>query len=146
MRGNKSARSCWPCAEPRSACPAPEAQRAPRGAPVACAARPAGRGGHGESMHGRSGGTALCLDAADRLDRQAQTAALVRLEDLDPHRLADLQHVVDVGDAVVGDFRDVQQAIAARQDLDDGAEIQQARTVPWDYWPTSTSADSSLMQ
>lgn len=79
------------------------------------------RGGFG----GRSG--LLLLDAADGLDGQAQAALVVGLDDLDADLLADLQHIVDVGDAVVGDFRDVQQAVAARQHLHDGAEIQQAQ-------------------
>src|SRR5690606_20884674 len=41
------------------------------------------------------------------------------------YRLTHLQHVIDVGDAVVGDFGDVQQTVTTRQDLDDGAEVQQ---------------------
>ena len=36
-------------------------------------------------------------------------------------------NIVDVGDAVVGDLGDVQQAVAARQHLHDSAEIQQAQ-------------------
>src|SRR3546814_5226543 len=69
----------------------------------------------------------LLLDAADGLDGQAQAALVVGLDDLDADLLADLEHIVDVGDAVVGDFGDVQQAVAARQHLHDGAEIEQAQ-------------------
>src|SRR3546814_4643270 len=51
----------------------------------------------------------LLLDAADGLDGQAQAALVVGLDDLDADLLADLEHIVDVGDAIVGDFGDVQQ-------------------------------------
>src|SRR5690606_13504670 len=71
--------------------------------------------------------TALGFDAAYRLHGQAQTALVVGLDDLDADHLTDLQDIVDVGDAVVGDFGNVQQAVASRQNLDDGAEVQQAQ-------------------
>ncbi|KAG1442135.1 hypothetical protein G6F57_018496 [Rhizopus arrhizus] len=57
----------------------------------------------------------------------AQAALVVGLDDLDADLLADLQHIDDVRDAVVGDFRDVQQTITARQHLHDGAEVQQTQ-------------------
>src|SRR5690606_25030789 len=63
----------------------------------------------------------------DGLDRQAQTALVVCLDDLDSHLLANLQHIIDVRNAIVCDLGDVQQAIAARQDLNDGAEVQQTQ-------------------
>src|SRR5690606_21750472 len=61
------------------------------------------------------------------LHRKAQAALVVGFDDLDADHLADLQHIVDVGDAIVRDLGDVQQAITAGQDLNDGTEIEQTQ-------------------
>ena len=63
----------------------------------------------------------------DGLHRQAHAALVVGLEHLDLHDLAFLQVVGDVVDALVGDLRDVQQAVLAGQQLDDRAEVEQAQ-------------------
>src|SRR5476649_970313 len=57
--------------------------------------------------------------------RQLQTAAVVGFQNLDAHLLAFFQIVGNGVDALVGDLRDVQQAVLAWHDLDDGAEVQQ---------------------
>src|SRR5690606_19343000 len=79
-------------------------------------------------LFGRSAGFALLsLDAADRLDRQTQPALVIGFDDLEADDLTDLEHIVDVGDAVVGDLGNVQQAIATRQHLHDGTKVEQAQ-------------------
>src|SRR5690606_9707732 len=60
-----------------------------------------------------------------RLHAQADLAALVGLEDLHAHDLAFLHIVGDVIHALVGDLRHVQQAVTARHDVHDGAEVEQ---------------------
>src|SRR5450755_4703039 len=62
-----------------------------------------------------------------RLHRQAQPALVVRLEDLDLHHLAFLDVVGDLVDALLGDLRNVQQPVLAREHLHDGAEVEQAQ-------------------
>src|SRR5512146_1029411 len=48
-------------------------------------------------------------------------------QDFHEDLIAFLQFVADVLDAVLGDFADVQQAIGSGDDLDEGAEIGEAR-------------------
>ena len=48
---------------------------------------------------------------------------------LHQHLVAFLQFVADILDAVLGDFADVQQAVGAGNDLDERAEVRQARTL-----------------
>src|SRR5476649_2887398 len=57
--------------------------------------------------------------------RQLQTAAVVGFQNLDAHLLAFFQIVGNGVDTLVGDLRDVQQAILAWHDLHDGAKVQQ---------------------
>ena len=63
------------------------------------------------------------------LHRQLQAAAVVGLEDLDAHCLAFLQIIGHLIDALLGDLRDMQQAIAPGQDLHDRAEVEQAQHI-----------------
>ena len=51
----------------------------------------------------------------------------VDLEHLDAHDVAFLELVADPLDALVGDLRDVHQAVLARQDRDERAEVHEAR-------------------
>src|SRR5690606_37484393 len=65
-----------------------------------------------ESGIGRCAAVALlAFDATDRLDRQTQPALVVGFQNLEANDLANLEHVVDVRDTVVGDFGDVKQAV-----------------------------------
>ena len=61
------------------------------------------------------------------LHGKAHAALVVGLEHLDLHDLAFLQVIRDRVDALVADLRDVQQAVAARQQLHDRAEVEQAQ-------------------
>lgn len=86
----------------------------------------------GAARAGRHGGLLLLLLGllsaqlgGSRFHRQPQPALLVGLEDLDLDRLAFLQVIADLIDALAGDLRDVEQAVAAGQDLHDRAEVQQ---------------------
>ena len=65
------------------------------------------------------------LFLCQRLHRQTQAAFLVGFQNLHAHRLAFLQIVGNAVDALVGDLRDVQQAVLARQHADNRAEIEQ---------------------
>src|SRR3982751_1951324 len=62
-----------------------------------------------------------------RLSRQAHAALVVGLEYLHLHDLAFLEVIGDRVHALVGDLRDVQQAVLAGQQLHDRAEVQQAQ-------------------
>src|SRR5262249_49593434 len=59
--------------------------------------------------------------------RQADAPLAIDLEDLHANHVALAQLVADALDALVGDLRDVHQAITPRQDGDEGAEVHQAR-------------------
>src|SRR5262245_44841459 len=61
--------------------------------------------------------------------RPAAEADLVAFDAdaFDQNLLALFQLVADVADAVIGDLRDVQQSLGAGEDLDEGAEIDDAR-------------------
>src|ERR1700733_4145703 len=61
--------------------------------------------------------------------RKAHAALAVDLEHLDAHDIAFLQLVTHPFDAFIGDLRDVHEAVAARQDRDEGAKIHQARNL-----------------
>src|ERR1700741_1043639 len=67
------------------------------------------------------------LRLPDRLHRQAHSALVVGFQHFDLHHLAFLEVVGHGIDALVADLRDVQQAVAAGQQLHDGAEVQQAQ-------------------
>ena len=60
------------------------------------------------------------------LAAQADLAGAVDLEHLDLDLVALLQHVGDALHAAGSDLRDVQQAVGAGQDLDEGAEVDDA--------------------
>ena len=62
-----------------------------------------------------------------RLHRQPHATLVVCLDHLDAHDLAFLQIVGDLIDPLLGDLRDVQQAVLARNQLHDRAEIEQAQ-------------------
>jgi hypothetical protein len=62
-----------------------------------------------------------------RLHRQLDAALLVGLQHLDLDDLAFLQEVGDVLDPLVRDLADVQQTVLARQDVDEGTEVQDLR-------------------
>src|SRR5690606_16500951 len=62
-----------------------------------------------------------------RLDGPSSTALVIGFDDLEAHSLTNLQHIIDVGDAVVGDLGNVQQTVAARQNLDNRAEVQKTQ-------------------
>src|SRR5574341_2061112 len=69
----------------------------------------------------------VCTGAASglleqRLPGEPHAAALVDLEQLDPDRVALLDHVLGPLGAAVLQLRDVQQAFDAGEDLDEGAE------------------------
>ena len=53
---------------------------------------------------------------------KADLALLVDLEDLDADLVADVEHVLDLVDASLGDAGDVEQAVLAGKQLDEGAE------------------------
>src|SRR6185295_7903937 len=57
------------------------------------------------------------------LARQADLTRLVDLEDLDRDHVALLEDVGDLAHALVGELRDVHQAVGAREDLHEGAEV-----------------------
>src|SRR5689334_15491701 len=57
---------------------------------------------------------------------QPHLARGVDVDDLDHDLLAFLELVPHVFDAVVGDFRDMEQAVAPGHDLDEGAEVRDA--------------------
>src|SRR5688572_4840766 len=101
---------------------------------VIIALRPLPRQGYG-LLRGRLGGRRRRFLAARRrieqgLARQAHAALVVGLEHLHLHDLAFLQVVGDLVHALVGDLRDVQQAVLAGKQLDDRAEVEQAQHRP----------------
>jgi hypothetical protein len=62
------------------------------------------------------------------LDREGDAAVLrVDLEDLDADDLIDLDHVVDPGDSTVVEFGDVDEALDARAQVDERAELGDLR-------------------
>src|SRR5229473_5149785 len=84
-----------------------------------------GRGGGGASA---ASGCLLLLLAGfldEGFARKADFVALDR-ENLYQDLVAELQLVADVADAMFGDFADVQEAIGAREKLDEGAEFREA--------------------
>src|ERR1700733_2785721 len=58
--------------------------------------------------------------------RQTHAPLAIHLENLDPNHIAFLQLVADALDALFGDLRDVHQAVAARKNGHEGAEVHQA--------------------
>src|SRR6267143_1087717 len=63
--------------------------------------------------------------ADEGLAREADFVALDG-ENLDEDLVAKLQLVANVADAVLGDFADVQEAVGAREELDEGAKLREA--------------------
>src|SRR5208282_3385793 len=55
--------------------------------------------------------------------RQPDLAAAIDVEHLHVDLVALVQHVLDAADALVGDLRDVEQAVGPRHYLDEGAEL-----------------------
>src|SRR5260370_14222678 len=70
----------------------------------------------------------LLLFAGFADERLAGEADLVALdgEDLDEDLVAEFQLIANVADAMLGDFADVQEAVGAREKLDEGAEFREA--------------------
>src|SRR5690606_27503059 len=60
------------------------------------------------------------------LHRQLDATTVVDVENQDFDFLAFLQDVGDLVDALVADLRDVHQTVLARQDVDEGAEVDDA--------------------
>src|SRR5690606_33766333 len=60
------------------------------------------------------------------LARQAHLAVALQAQQLDLDHVAELDHVFDALDSVVVDLADVQQALGAGHDLDEGAEAHDA--------------------
>src|SRR6201999_2935929 len=73
---------------------------------------------HGGSRGQRSG----CVDVPHG---QADPSLTVDFEHLHAHHVAFLELVADTLDALVGDLRDVDQAIATRKDRHEGAEVHE---------------------
>src|SRR6202000_86928 len=63
--------------------------------------------------------------SVDGLHAEADTPLLVDLQHLDLDHIAFLELVADALDTLFGDLRDVHQAVAARQDGHEGAEVHQ---------------------
>src|SRR5215469_16293426 len=59
----------------------------------------------------------------DDLHRQADLAALVEAEELDPDLLAFLDDVLRLGNALGSELRDVDEAVTGAEEVDEGAEI-----------------------
>src|SRR3990172_526187 len=89
----------------------------------AALARP--RGGRLQFASGR--GLALLPRLADAAPGEVDAAQVVDLLDLDQQLVADLDHVLDLTHATVGELGDVHQAFFAGQHLHEGAEVHQAR-------------------
>src|SRR5216684_1077417 len=66
----------------------------------------------------------LARFANQRLARQPHLVALNR-KHLDQHLVAQLQLIADVANAMLGNLADVQQAVGARKQLDESAELRQ---------------------
>src|SRR5690606_713239 len=69
-----------------------------------------------------------CLDARGLgssyvLDRQLDTAAVVHVQYQHLHFLAFLQYIGDLLNALIAQHGDVHQTVLARQDVDEGAEV-----------------------
>jgi hypothetical protein len=75
--------------------------------------------------HRRLGKQGLGHRVTPCLDRQADAALLVDFQHLDLDDVAFLELVGDLLDALVGDLRDVHQAVLARGDGDERAEVHQ---------------------
>src|SRR5713226_770629 len=84
-------------------------------------------GGAGIVRRAASGGF-LLLFAGFADERFAREANLVALdgENLDEDLVAELQLIANVANAMLGDFADVQEAVGAREKLDEGAEFREA--------------------
>ena len=96
-------------------------RRAGRPAPRRATRMPFGKRG---GAHAVSCAASCARGLAQRLlAREADLARLVDLEHLDVDHVALLEHVGHLLHALVGDLRDVQQAVGARHDLDERAEV-----------------------
>ena len=77
---------------------------------------------------GRSHAASCCASCCPALlqrllARQPDLARLVDLEDLDVDHVALFEDVGHLPHALVGELRDVHEAVGAGQDLDEGAEV-----------------------
>ena len=70
---------------------------------------------------------ALLFNATNCLDRQPQTTFVIGFDHFNANVLTDFQHVIDVGDALDSDLRDVKQPITTGQDLNDCTKIKQTQ-------------------
>ena len=68
-----------------------------------------------------------CCSRSRRLARQLDAVLVVDGDHLDLQLVADLADVFDLADVLVVQLADVAQAVAARQDLDEGAEVLDRR-------------------
>ncbi len=66
------------------------------------------------------------LGGVDFLHGESDATLTVHFEDLDLHFIAFCQLVADFLDALVGDLRDVYEAIFARQNRDECTEVHQS--------------------
>src|SRR5260370_17411430 len=71
----------------------------------------------------------LARFANQRLARQPHLVALNR-KHLDQHLVAQLQLIADVPNAMLGNLADVQQAVGARKQLDESAELREPHHFP----------------
>jgi hypothetical protein len=62
----------------------------------------------------------------DDLHRQADLAALVEAEQLDLHLVAFLDDVGGLGDALLGQLRDVDEAVLGAEEVHEGAEVHRS--------------------
>src|SRR6185312_6821279 len=83
-------------------------------------------------FHKRKGGLTapfssvyLQLGSIHRFHAEADAALPIHFQHLDPDHIAFLELVADALDTLFGDLRDVHQAVAARQDGDEGAEVHE---------------------
>src|SRR5205823_4843833 len=93
--------------------------------------RRTGLAGTAASLLGRSlASCRLALVAQQHLARQLDPVVLVDGDHLDHQLIADLAHVLDLADVLVVQLADVAQALAARQDLQEGPEVLDRGDLP----------------
>src|SRR6185437_2179565 len=75
------------------------------------------------SLFGELRADILASGLVDLLHRQLDLAAIVEAQHLDLDLVADLHHVGGLGDALRGEFADMDEAVARAEEIDEGAEI-----------------------